>query len=719
MKGKAEHLNEPPGNEPATNKRVSELQLDLSRYMRAEQVNRSIFEAMPGGIVHVSMEGAILNANLEARRLLGYSYDDLTHRYTVDWSPETIREDGTPFPLEEYPASRTLATGRAAGPETIGVRRPDGELFWAVFRAVPVREVEDGKVTGAVVTFIDVTAEKELIHQLKNQERDLANLIDNIPHYIVRYTRAGEIVFVNRVDENTNEAEVLGRSIYEYHPPEKHALVRARVERILDSGVSEAFEDAIEINGKTMYYHIVMWRAERNGEYLIDSISTDITHLRILNEKLQFQATHDSLTLLANRFQFEQDAIAAIEAARAQGRHHALLYLDLDQFKIVNDTCGHAAGDELLRRLAGELKQSLPENGMIARLGGDEFGILLYDTDEEGALQNAHAIRTVVEQFRFFWDERLFRVGVSIGVALIDDGNQDFARILRDADFACFAAKDAGRNQVHLFTAENDQLTNRRGEMLTVGNLTAALEEDAFQLYYQRVVPLNRDDAGLSFEILLRLRGANDRAFNTSLLIGAAERYDLMGRVDRWVVRNTLDWLEKNPRIADEIDFLSINLSGKSLGDERFQLFCRRLFAELSVPLSKLRFEITETAAVANPELTRVFIHDLRTLGIRFALDDFGSGLSSFEYLRNLPIDLLKIDGSFVRRIHLDHIDYSMVKSIHGLASSMEIKTVAEFVENGEILNLLSEIGIDYAQGYFLHKPEPLNGLGASAGPAN
>lgn len=693
--------------------RIQKLEREYSQAKRAEQVNRSIFEVLPGGIVHVSAEGAIVRANQEAQTLLGYSYNELTNRYTVDWSPETIREDGTPFPLEEYPVTRALATGEIQEPATIGVRRPDGDLFWAVFRATPVRDIDDNRVTGAVVTFLNITAQRETIRKLEQQERDLSTLIENIPHYIVRHRANGEIVFANRVDPGMTLAEVIGSSIFDYNPPERHAEVRDRVTRVIETGKSEEFENRIQLKDRQVCYHNVVWRVEKDGEYQVASISTDITRIRRLNETLQFQATHDALTMLANRFQFEQDAAAAIETARTEQRRHAMLYMDLDQFKIVNDTCGHVAGDELLKQLAVELKRDLPENSVIARLGGDEFGVILHDSSAENALQQAHAIRTIVEQFRFNYDDRLFRIGVSIGIALIDEINQDFDQILKDADFACFVAKDSGRNQVHLFRPDDVQLTNRRGEMLSVNELSFALEqENAFQLYFQKIVPLTLPAADLSFEILLRLIGPDGQPRNTGMLIGAAERYDLMGRIDRWVVRNTLGWLEANPRLGERIEFLTINLSGKSLGDERFQLFCRRLFAELAVPFHKLRFEITETAAVSNPAMTLDFINELRKLGIRFALDDFGSGLASFGYLRNLPIDLLKIDGSFVRRIHRDRIDYSMVKSIHGLASSMHIKTVAEFVENEEILNLLGDIGIDYAQGFWLHEPEPLSVLG-------
>ncbi|MCR9141576.1 MAG: EAL domain-containing protein [bacterium] len=684
----------------------------LAEARRAEAMHHSLLEVMPGGVVHVSADGAILYANQEARRMLGYSYDELTKRYTVDWSPATIREDGTPFPIEEYPVSRALATGQTQPPATIGVQRPDGKLFWAVFRATPVRDPGDGQVAGAMVTFLDVTNEKESLLELRRQEGALSNLIKNFPHYLVRYRADGEIVFVNQVAAGMQLDDVIGASIYDFHPPAEHAEVRARLERVIATGEPAEYENTIIVGERRMHFRNVVWRTEQQGEVQLASIATDITRLQELNESLEFQATHDSLTMLANRFQFEREAGRAIESARRSGCAHALLYMDLDQFKIVNDTCGHIAGDRLLKQLAGELSLGLPENGVIARLGGDEFGVILLDTNSEDAVQQAQALRTLIEQFRFAFEGHSFRIGVSIGIAMIDEHNLVFDEVLKDADFACFAAKDSGRNQVHLFRPDDDRLNDRRGEMLSVSELSEALDaEDAFQLYFQKIVPLGSPEPGIRFELLLRLMGPDGKARNTGAMIAAAERYDLMGRIDRWVVRNALGWLEAHPRLSEGIDFLTINLSGKSLGDERFQSYCRRFFAEVSVPFRKLRFEITETAAVANPGQTLKFINELRRLGIRFALDDFGSGLASFGYLRNLPIDLLKIDGSFVRRIHQDRIDHSMVQSIHSLASSMKIKTVAEFVENEEILTMLKEIGIDYAQGYWLHEPEPLQAL--------
>ncbi len=692
--------------------RIARLEAELAEARRAEAMNRSLLDIIPGGVVHVSADGAILHANQEARRLLGYAYDELRQRYTVDWSPETIRDDGSPFPLEDYPVTQALTSGETRGPATVGVRRPDGALFWAVFRATPVRDGD--RITGAVVTFIDITKEKEQNHELSRKERDLSNLIHNIPHYMTRYRENGEIVFVNRVVDGVSREDVLGSRVYDYHPPEEHDEVRNRIRRVLESGQPEEYESMVELAGQKRYFHNVVWRTEEAGKFTVASLSTDVTPLRQLNESLEFQATHDSLTLLGNRFQFEREATAIIASVRESKSSHALIYLDLDQFKIVNDTCGHMAGDRLLTELAGLLRQSIPAGAMISRLGGDEFGVLLYEVDSEGAMQQAHALRALVEQFRFVYEGHSFRIGVSIGIAMIDAKATSFNQVLKDADFACYAAKDAGRNQVHLFRPDDAHLNDRRGQMLSVSDISAALDaEDAFRLYFQKIVPLAQagSNGQLSFEILLRLRGSDGRIANTGGLIAAAERYDLMGRVDRWVVRNALGWLEDRPAVGERIEFLSVNLSGKSLGDERFQSFCRRLFAELAVPFHKLRFEITETAAVANPARTLEFINELRKLGIRFALDDFGSGLASFGYLRNLPIDLLKIDGSFVRRIDHDQIDHSMVQSIHSLASSMKIKTVAEFVENDEILRRLNEIGIDYAQGYHLHEPEPLSAL--------
>lgn len=699
--------------------RIEELErsLEALRQERIEsadllQINQGLYELMPGGIVYVTAEGAILKANQEARRLLGYSYDDLTRRYVSDWDPITLQEDGSNFPMEEYPVTRALRTGEAQGPVTIGVRRPDGETFWAVFRAMPLFAEEDRRVTGALVVFIDVTEKKKRILELKQKEEELSQLIEHIPHYIAFFDSSGKILYINHVAEQTTKSEVLSMSFFDYVEPDTHEEHRQRMARVLETGVPESYENEIDVNGRRMFLNQVWWRATLDGRTVIGSVATDVTRLRELNEKLLYQATHDPLTGLANRLQFESDVIEAIEKARREKRRYALCYLDLDQFKIVNDTCGHLAGDELLRQLSGELKRNVPDSTQVARLGGDEFGLLLEETTPEAALQQVNALRVVVDQFRFYWEERVFRVGASIGVAMIDQSTESFTQLLKDADFACFVAKDSGRNMVHLFSAEDQGLTKRRGEMFTVNDLTLALEHGNFDLYFQKIQSLENSGSTFAIEILLRLLGSDGTPILPGLFIPAAERFDLMDRIDRWVLRSTFDWMEKNPRLVDRVDFVSINLSGKSLGDERFQRFCVGLIEHLSLPIDKLRFEITETAAFASPDKTSEFIHDLRRRGLHFALDDFGSGLSSFEYLRNLPIDLLKIDGSFVRRIHEDPVDFSMLKCIHELACSMSLKTVAEFVENEAIMQLLREIGVHYAQGFYLHKPLPLVSLG-------
>ncbi|MCB1308955.1 MAG: diguanylate cyclase, partial [Leptospiraceae bacterium] len=526
----------------------------------SNEVVAGIFAAFPGGIVHVSRDGAILNANREALQLLGYAYDEISKRYTVDWSPETIHRDGSPCPAEEYPVTLTLQTQKPYGPMTIGVRRPDGSLAWAVFRSTPLFSADGSTMTGAIVTFLEITGEIEYLETIKHREEDLKNLLYHIPHYVTNYTPEGTIVFVNRVASDVNPEDVLNKSIFDFHPPEEHAALRDRIERIIQTGISEEYESDIHLNERTIRVHNVLWTFEQHGQRLMGVISTDISDLHEMNQRLLYQATHDSLTGLVNRYHFEKLVEEAIESARSENRGHALLYADLDQFKVVNDTCGHMAGDALLKRLAMQLTRDLPESTIISRLGGDEFGILFYDLDLPEAITRAEAMLSAISSFSFPWDGRVFRIGASLGIVRIDAGCESYTQLLKDADVACYTAKETGRNQLHIFNPDDERTTRRKREMLHVHEINAALDSDEFTLFFQKIVPLNPRSHEFSIEILTRMHDAQGQLVAPNIFIQAAERYDLMRKIDRWVIRNAVKWISANPRIIDQLEYISINL---------------------------------------------------------------------------------------------------------------------------------------------------------------
>jgi Amt family ammonium transporter len=393
-----------------------------------------------------------------------------------------------------------------------------------------------------------------------------------------------------------------------------------------------------------------------------------------------------------------------------------LCYIDLDQFKLVNDVCGHAAGDELLRQVSKLLAKRLRNTDTLARLGGDEFGILLPACGIAKGLEIAEALREDVRAFRFPWEGREFAVGASVGVVPIDVDTESLSKALRQADAACYAAKDGGRNRVHLYQPDDEDLAARSQQMAWVHRIQEAIDQGRFRLYYQAICP-TRGDSGDSgaFEVLLRMLNSDGSEVMPGAFMPAAERYNLMADIDAWVVDRTLAWLGDNrDRLTPAVTRCAINLSGESIGNERLLGRIEELFQRHRVPPQLICFEITETAAIANLQQAMSFIGRLKALGCRFALDDFGSGLSSFGYLKNLQVDFLKIDGAFIKDIHRNSVDYAMVQSINAIGHVMGLQTIAEFVESAEIVAALAELGVDYVQGYHVGRPRPLAEYGTS-----
>ena len=433
--------------------------------------------------------------------------------------------------------------------------------------------------------------------------------------------------------------------------------------------------------------------------------------------RLIYQANHDALTGLINRNEFEHRLAQAINSSQLHNRTHALCYMDLDQFKVINDTCGHAAGDELLRQIALMLKGQLRERDTLARLGGDEFALLLENCDLEHARRVAESCRNQVRQFRFKWENHLFNVGVSIGVVMIEQNSGAMTDLLSAADAACYVAKDRGRNQLHVYVHTDTDLAKHRGEMQWIARIHKALDENQLRLYWQEIRPVAAGaEATCHVEILMRMLDEEANIILPMAFIPAAERFALMPRLDRWVVENTIRLYRQD--IASSFTgsdhqacVLSINLSGVSLKDQEFRTWLHATFSQNPGLGQFFCFEITETAAIGDLITINNFIADLKQFGCRFALDDFGSGLSSFNYLKNLQVDFLKIDGAFVHDMADNALDFSMVEAIHYVSQKVGLKTVAEFVESEEVLNILRTIGVEYAQGDYLHKPEPVETL--------
>lgn len=436
----------------------------------------------------------------------------------------------------------------------------------------------------------------------------------------------------------------------------------------------------------------------------------DVSQQRRLTRDMSYQATHDALTGLYNRRAFEERLGQLLARAKMDRSQHALLYLDLDQFKIVNDACGHTAGDQLLRHLAAVLQKEVRQRDILARLGGDELGILLSDCPDTAAEEVANKMLRTVSDFRFAWKERMFTISASIGLVSFGTESENAASILSAADAACYAAKDKGRNRVLVYQANDIELSQRRGQMQWVTRLKHALDENRFVLHSQPIVPTSATSAPpVLHEVLLRLREEDDSLVPPGAFLPAAERYGLMPEIDRWVVRTTLQWLATHrgdPYLAQSY---SINLSGQSLSDAQFLSFVLQEIERSGVEAGRLAFEVTETAAVAALDSAVQLIQKLKNKGCRFLLDDFGSGWSSFAYLKNLPVDFIKIDGSLVRDMAHDALDEAMVRAINEIGHVLGIATVAEFVENEAVLERVKALGIDYAQGYALGRPALLD----------
>ena len=557
------------------------------------------------------------------------------------------------------------------------------------------------------------------------QERVRAQItLESIGDGVITTDAGGHIVYMNPVAE-----ELTG-----WQAGEAEGLALAEVFRVIDERIGREREYPLNVSlrdGRVMRHESRHSLQRKDGRHfsIQDSAAPirnqegrvigtvvvfhDTTEMQHLTNKMAFLASHDSLTGLLNRHEFEIRLQQVLESARTDGSRHAVCYLDLDQFKIVNDTCGHVAGDELLKQLTHQLHGKVRAGDMLARLGGDEFGVILENCDQSTAYRVADGLRQSIKDFRFAWQDRFFDIGVSIGLVPITATSGSMTEVLSAADSACYVAKDQGRNRVHIYQPNDDALARRHGEMQWVQRINDGLEGNRFQLYGQHMIPLTAG-APTYCEILVRLHEKDTGLIPPNAFIPAAERYYLMPNIDRWVVARALDMIGRNRWSEDTSDqpmMYAINLSGQSLCDEKFLDFVVTHLHESGIPPARICFEITETAAIAN--LTRAidFMSRLKDIGCRFALDDFGSGLSSFGYLKSLPVDYLKIAGNFIRDIVVDPVDHAMVDAINQIGHVMGLTTIAESVESDAILEKLRNLGVDYAQGFGISEPVPLADL--------
>ncbi len=699
---------------------VGQIAASYNRVMQALEATKAqtkrIVDDIRDGIITFTPDGIVTSLNSGAEKLL--RLDPLTS--IGNPLQQVFRDSGVD--LSDQHAT-DLARVRGSGGEgqtrIIERRSHSGKHTVLEMTTFEGLSGSDGSMTALLR---DVTERRRFEDQLF-KEKELAQVtLESLGEGVITTDAYGNITYLNPVAQ-----EITGYSL--------PSAVRLPLDDVLslvcdDTGdairlvTSEAGSSALERHDSVKLArrdgsvtHVKLTSAPmRDREY--ERVGTvvvfeDVSEARELERLLTYQASHDQVTGLINRREFERRLRELIIQARTDRSHHVLCYIDLDQFKLVNDTCGHNAGDELLRQLSGILTEKLRSSDVLARLGGDEFGIVFNSCTTERGIALAENMREAIEDFRFKWGDGIFSVGASIGVIGISSHAMNSAEIMSMADAACYVAKDAGRNRVHLHQPDDHDTLERRGQMQWASRIQQAIDEDRLRLYYQPITPLSgADDLRTHYEIFVRLIDENNELVSPGAFIPAAERYDLMTAIDRWVVRNTLAWMGS---VGSERPYLAINLSGASITNREFLDNIKTQILHYGVPPEHICFEITETAAVADLAKARAFIAELKLLGCRFALDDFGSGLSSFGYLKSLPVDYLKIDGIFVRDMIKDPIDRALVESINNVGHLMNLMTIAEFVENEATCDVLREIGVDFVQGYHIAAPRPLDELGTVA----
>jgi len=596
------------------------------------------------------------------------------------------------------------------------MRRYDGEWRWMKSRLKALHD-ENGRLRRIIGVETDITEQKVYEEALFREKESAQITLQSIGDGVITTDADGIVEYLNPVASELTGWKIddaIGRQLEEvfrgFHEetcePLENPLSQSMKRNRSIKSVRPSLlirRDGNEIYVESTASPIRDDRAKVTGGVLVFH---DVSEARELNRRLSYHASHDLLTGLVNRREFELRMERALKSARADEASYALVYIDLDRFKIVNDTCGHGAGDSLLGQIGALLKAKIRWRDSLARLGGDEFGVLLEGCSMEEAVRAAEEFVVAISEFKFTWEDRSFTLTASIGVVPISPDNEDAAALLTIADSACSAAKEAGRNRVYTYQENDIDMMRRRREIQWAARINNALEEGRFELFRQTILPLNVSESGEHYELLLRMRDEGGSLVSPDLFITAAERYGIMPSVDRWVVENALAWLVSEADERERLCMCSINLSGQSFTDEQFLPFVVDQFRRSGIDASKICFEITETAAIASYAQASRFINALKELGCQFALDDFGTGLSSFGYLKHFPVDYLKIDGSFVKEMLHDPIDREMVRSINEIGHLTGKKTIAEFAENDEIITMLKGMGIDYAQGYGVSEPK-------------
>ncbi len=622
-------------------------------------------------------------------------------------------------PIIQAAVETAIATGQSWDLE-LSVVQATGKRIWV--RTLGEAEFEGGHAIRLVGAFQDITAMRELSARLSEQHELMRVTLQSIGDAVITTDATGSVTWLNPVAERMTgwgSAEAQGHPVSQvFHivNEETRAPAENPVALCVEGGKLAGLANRtvlISRNGEEFGVEdsASPIRTE-SGEILgVVLVFHDVTEQRRLSGEMSYRATHDALTGLVNRSEFECRMRRLLDKTHADRSEHALLFIDLDQFKLVNDACGHSVGDQLLQQVSKLLVETVRARDTLARLGGDEFAVILEHCSADQAQRVAQQICERMDDFRFLHEERRFRIGASIGLVPVDSRWGTTEAVIQAADTSCYAAKEAGRNRVHTWFDTDKAMRARHGEMQWASRLEQALDENLFVLYAQRIEALDQQAHGLHAEVLLRMIDNDGSVVQPGAFLPAAERFHFASRIDRWVLRHSIDALRALPHLST-VDTLCVNLSGQSIGDRAFHRQALDTLLDAGTEVCKrLCLEITETAAVTNMADASIFVDQVRALGVRIALDDFGAGASSFGYLKNLSVDLIKIDGQFIRDVIEDPLDDAAVRCFVDVARVVGVKTVAEFVDRVEVLERVKQIGIDFAQGYFLHKPEPIEAV--------
>ena len=680
---------------------------------------RGLFENVLEGVYQTTRDGRILAVNPAFVQMLGYGSAEEIGAAPVAslyWNP-----------IDRDAYMRRMESEGVARNEEIVLRTKDGRMLVVVDNSRVVRD-KQGRVTGYEGTISDITERKKAETAVFQAKERAQVTLQSIGDAVITTDSQGRIDYMNPIAESLTgweNREAQSRLISEVLSVVDEATREASecpVMRCLREGrVLGLSEHTVLVNRRSTEIAIQDSAApirDRAGN-LIGAVMVfhDVSKERRLHRALYYQASHDALTGLINRREFENRLTAAVQSVRQDGgSRHALLYLDLDQFKLVNDTCGHPAGDQLLKQITGVLQSRVRSGDTLARLGGDEFGILLQNCTLDQAMRIAETLRQAIRDYRFIWQDGVLGIGVSIGIVEITQETPTVANVMSAADVACYSAKDSGRNRLHLYTPDN--VPERHKEMHWVSKLTRACDESRFDLYFQPIVPIGATvHEREHFELMLRMHDDSGAVISPAQFIPAAERYNVMPSIDRWVFKTALERVIHRNGSGIKPYTIAVNLSGNSLNDESFLEYLIGQLSGANLAEGAICFEITETAAIANLGNVVYFMRELKARRCHFALDDFGSGLSSFMYLKTFPVDYLKIDGQFIENVARDPIDRSMVEAISQVGRAMGIHTIAERVESQEVLTELARLGIGFAQGFHIAEPRSISTFPYLVGP--